>query len=343
MNAIPDLGDLLASLIDGVPWPALLVDDPGNITFANAALLRDKGAAGAIVGRSLAQAFPGVAARLRGNPPWLETQDVAGQDPATGVPERICVRRLALGACITIFSRTDVPESTVDGAQAARLAALGFMVAGVCHEVANPLAAIHSMVQLLQSGSPLSPETIERGLENIASNVKRVIGITGKLNAFSRAGDVEKAPLPLDRILASAQQNLALHPLFRNVDVQRDAAADAWIAGIDHEIEQVFSNIFLNAAQAMNGTGRLFISSSRLAVDRIEIAIRDTGPGIAPGHLPHLMEPFFTTRPVGQGTGLGLAISNEIVIEHGGSLRAENHASGGACFYVNLPLSTPHR
>jgi signal transduction histidine kinase len=115
------------------------------------------------------------------------------------------------------------------------------------------------------------------------------------------------------------------------------------VAGDRDQLEQVFTNIFLNAAQAMNGSGRLVISTRRIAPAQAEVSVHDSGPGIAPGHLPRLFEPFFTTKPAGQGTGLGLAISNEIAAEHGGNLRAENHPEGGACFYLTLPLSQSDR
>ena len=96
-------------------------------------------------------------------------------------------------------------------------------------------------------------------------------------------------------------------------------------------------------AQAMDGAGTVTIESCRLTTGDACVSIRDTGPGIAPGHLARLFEPFFTTKPTGSGTGLGLAISNEIVLEHGGSLDAENYAAGGACFHVRLPLSEADR
>src|SRR5918912_1598250 len=88
-------------------------------------------------------------------------------------------------------------DFALNEAQTARLAALGFMVAGVCHEVANPLTAVHSMVQLLQS-RPLPPETLERGLANIAANVQRVLAITRKLNDFSRVSSAARRVVAVD-------------------------------------------------------------------------------------------------------------------------------------------------
>jgi C4-dicarboxylate-specific signal transduction histidine kinase len=104
------------------------------------------------------------------------------------------------------------------------------------------------------------------------------------------------------------------------------------------QLEQVVLNVLLNAAQAMGGQGRVTVTGERRG-DRVVLALRDEGPGIAPEHLGRIFEPFFTTKPEGAGTGLGLTISREIVHELGGELRAENHPEGGACFVVELPAA----
>lgn len=338
MNAFSDIGDILTSILDGLPWPALLVNESGRVTFINGEMKSRRSVPDGFVDIRLSELFPEYYAALNGNEPWLTAQDVDVVHPPSGVTERVCVRRLPLGACMVICEQPRLREFDPGCAQTARLASLGFMVAGVCHEVANPLTAIHSMVQLLQSARPLPPETLERGLANIAANVRRVLNVTRKLNDFSRTGSKDKTPLCLDRPISEALQNVQQDSLFHDIEVVQQSGQELWITGDSDQLEQVFVNIFLNAAQAMNGEGRLTLAVRRLDPSHAEIVIRDSGPGIAPGHLQRLFEPFFTTKLAGQGTGLGLAISNEIVIEHGGSLRAENHPAGGACFYLTLPL-----
>jgi two-component system, NtrC family, sensor kinase len=342
MNVSSDVGEILASFLDGLPWPALLVNEQGQVWFINKEMKNRGRVPDVISSTHLSQLFPDYYAALCGDPPWLNAQDVEMSHLQSGVHERVCVRRVPLGACLLITEPARARELDLGSAQTARLAALGFMVAGVCHEVANPLTAINSMAQLLQSSTSLSSETLERGLANITSNVRRVLNITRKLNDFSRIGSEEKNLLRLDQPIAAALQNLFQDAQFRNIEVVDDLERDLWTTGSNDQLEQVFANIFLNAAQVMHGAGRIFISSRKLNPLQVEIAIRDSGPGIAPGHLPHLFEPFFTTKHAGQGTGLGLAISNEIVIEHKGSLHAENHPAGGACFYVKLPLHDRH-
>jgi signal transduction histidine kinase len=214
------------------------------------------------------------------------------------------------------------------------------MVAGVCHEVSNPLAAIHSMVQILQSKRGASPDMLEKGLAAISSNIARVLAITRTLTEFSR---VREGPLRTVT-LAQAVENAASllrHRAGANA-IAVDAAIDPEVEALAQpsQLEQVVFNILLNAAQAMDGAGRVTVTGRRRGA-RAVLAIRDEGPGIAPEHLGRVFEPFFTTKPDGVGTGLGLTISSEIVRELGGDLRAENHPQGGACFVVELPAAEP--
>jgi C4-dicarboxylate-specific signal transduction histidine kinase len=220
----------------------------------------------------------------------------------------------------------------VADAQTQRLASLGFMLAGVCHEVSNPLAAIHSMVQILQSRRGVSAETVEKGLASIAANIARVLAITRKLGDFSRVSGDQAAPVRLDAAIDQASALLRHSRFGAGVAIEYAGAPGAAVLARPGQLEQVIFNIFLNAAQAMNGVGRIFAT-----VHGHTISIRDTGPGIPPQHLARVFEPFFTTKAAGEGTGLGLAISYEIVHELGGTIRASNHAEGGACFQIVLP------
>ena len=220
-------------------------------------------------------------------------------------------------------------------AQTQRLASLGFMVASVCHEVSNPLAAVSSMLQILQSRRGVSPETLEKGLASIASNVQRVLAITKKLGDFSRvAGD--PVPLPLDQVVDTAAALLRHSASGERVRVEYRGAPGVKVRARAGELEQVVFNIFLNAAQAMPAGGSIE-AHVHAGAHEIVLSIRDSGAGIAAEHLARVFEPFFTTKPPGEGTGLGLAISYEIVHELGGAIRAGNDPRGGACFQLTLP------
>ena len=233
----------------------------------------------------------------------------------------------------------DTERQTVN-AQTQRLASLGFMVAGVCHEVSNPLAAVHSMLQILRSKRGVSPETLEKGLASIEANVARVLEITRKLGDFSRVAGEARAALAVDEAVEAAIALLRDSPYGQAVAVEYRGAPGAAVRARPGELVQIVFNILLNAAQAMHGAGRID-ARARLEGARIELEFRDSGPGIAPEHLMRVFDPFFTTKQPGEGTGLGLAIANEIVHELGGSIRARNAPDGGACFEIVLPGETP--
>ena len=218
-------------------------------------------------------------------------------------------------------------------AQTQRLASLGFMVASVCHEVSNPLAAVSSMLQILQSKRGVTPETMEKGLASIEANIARVVAITKKLGDYSRVGGEAPARLAIDEAVEAAAQLLS-HEEGVHIDYQ--GAPGVTVLARPGELEQVVFNVFLNAAQAMHGSGTIETRAKK-ENGHIVLAIRDTGPGIAPEHLERVFDPFFSTKPPGEGSGLGLAISYELVHEMGGSIRAANDPRGGALFEIELP------
>lgn len=221
-------------------------------------------------------------------------------------------------------------------AQTQRLASLGFMLASVCHEVSNPLAAVSSMLQILQSKRGITPETLEKGLASIAANIARVTAITKKLGDYSRVGGEAPAPLAVDDVVGAAATLLRHSPAGQDVELDYRGAPGVTVLARPGELEQVVFNIFLNAAQAMQGGGRIDVQAKPNGKE-VALSIRDTGPGIPAEHLARVFDPFFTTKPPGEGTGLGLAISYELVHEMRGSIRAWNDPRGGACFEIVLP------
>jgi C4-dicarboxylate-specific signal transduction histidine kinase len=229
-------------------------------------------------------------------------------------------------------------EKETVNAQMQRLASLGFMVAGVCHEVSNPLAAIHSMLQILQSKRGVTPETLEKGLASISLNVARVLAITRRLGDFSRVGSDAPAPVAVDSAVEEAIALLRHSSCAAGVRVEYGGAPGTAVLARAGNLQQVVFNILLNAAQAMDGEGVIDARAQKTDGRTLALSLRDSGPGIPGEHLARVFEPFFTTKQAGEGTGLGLAISYEIVQELGGTIRAFNHPEGGACFELLLPL-----
>lgn len=337
---VPSLREALQPFADAVPWPVLVVDEPGNVLYLNAAMrllgrsLPDRGS------RHLASLFPEYHAGLQGGPaPWLEPQEFVvsrALGPGVEIRERVWARRLPHGACLIVVDETRLHNLESAHAQTARLASLGFMLASASHEIGNPLSAMHTMLQVLQTKKDATREMLESGIRSVAAQVRRIVAITRKLNAFARVSAEPGVVFAVDSAIAEAAVMLGYDSLGETVQLAHEPCPVAWTYGHADQLQQVFHNLFLNAAQAMQGQGTIWVSA-RLLERTIEVAVRDSGPGLADDVCPRVFEPFFTTKPRGEGTGLGLAISYEIVHEHQGSLRAANHPEGGAVFTLTLP------
>lgn len=230
-------------------------------------------------------------------------------------------------------------------AEASKLAALGQMAAGVAHEINQPLAALRAFadnaVTLLQRGRS---DAASDNLGQISQLVERIAHITRDLKTFARR---HRGPLGQTNPLSALQDTLTLlQPALREARVALELDLPPRCPDIACDaigLEQVFTNLLGNAIDAMRPQpqGRLEISLLHKA-GMLEFRLRDHGPGIADADLPHLFEPFYSTKPRGQGLGLGLAIVQEIVEQSGGRIEAGNHPEGGACFIINWPCeSTP--
>jgi len=325
------------ALLEALPVPVAILDSSDRIVFANAAM-RERATGPADAPRFAAR-FPEYHAALGVDRRTAREVAVTRGANGAAVRARLVARPTPDGLAVTVIEEpASAGLAAFESIQTTRLASLGFMVAGVCHEVSNPLAAIHSMLQILQSKRGASPEMLEKGLASISANIARLLAITRTLTDFSRTHDEPMRPVALAAAVDDAVSLLKHQtgPSAVAVDVRVDEAAV--VLARTGQLEQVVFNVLLNAAQAMNGRGRIEVAATRGGA-RVALAIRDEGPGIPDADLARVFEPFYTTKPAGAGTGLGLAISSEIVGELGGELRAENHPGGGACFIVELPLA----
>lgn len=327
----------LRLVLEALPAPLMLLDEAGEIAFANAAMRSRLVEGGA--SKNLAFEAPEYAAALAAGGPGTRTVEVMRALPGGCRCEILQVSRSPLGTFIAVADRNCPMPPAPANPQTTRLASLGFMVAGVCHEVANPLSAIHSMVQILRSRRGVTPETLEKGLANIAANISRVLTITRRLSSFSRVPGERCVPVSIDAAVDEAAALLRHNPVGASVAFDYRRAPGAEVLARPGQLQQVIFNTLLNAAQAMRGAGRVSVAATVKPESTVELAIRDTGPGIPAERFERIFEPFFTTKMEGEGTGLGLAISYEIVHELGGDMRAANDpATGGACFTIGLPL-----
>jgi two-component system NtrC family sensor kinase len=222
-----------------------------------------------------------------------------------------------------------------------KLASLGRMAAGVAHEINSPLTGIVTFGHLLQK--KFSPGTQEReDIEVIIDQANRCSNIIKGLLGFARASAAEKASSNINDVLNSSLNIVRNKADFFNIKLITDFDESLYRVKADpSQLQQVFLNMIVNAADAIEGKGTITIVTRNVKEDDgrdfIEIEFRDTGPGISDETLAKIFEPFFTTKPVGKGTGLGLAVSHGIVQEHGGTVTVKSIVGEGTSFFIRLP------
>lgn len=254
-----------------------------------------------------------------------------------------------------------VKQRTREVVRSEQLASVGFLAAGVAHEINNPLASIAWCAESLESrvsellgdsgeaqfatgpAAAADVQVIHKYLRRIQDEAFRCKGITEKLLDFSRLGDVERHSTDLNELVRSVIEMVQTLGKYREKHVQF-AAAEAVIADVNsQEIKQVVLNLLTNALDSLDPGGTVRVELKRRG-ERAELEVEDNGCGMTPEVLKHLFEPFFTRRRDGQGTGLGMSITYRIVQEHGGSIEAVSHGAGqGSRLHVVLPLRTPDK
>jgi two-component system NtrC family sensor kinase len=232
--------------------------------------------------------------------------------------------------------------------QTMKLRALGDLVAGVAHEINNPLMASTAMLHVMTGETPSDDVKALRRLDVLERCNERIAKIVSHLRDFSRQSTLERRPisitLPLEDALLITGQQLLGH----QIELRRDIASDLpTILGDPNYLEQVFLDIIANARDAMEGQSDprvLTIRAWRTALHgraAAAVSIADTGPGIPEEAKEKLFEPFFTTKPVGKGTGLGLSIAYGIIEQHEGRIEAEGAPGQGATFRITIPAYEP--
>ena len=224
--------------------------------------------------------------------------------------------------------------------QSEKLSAVGQFVAGVAHELNNPLTAVIGFSELLQSSE--TDEKTKGHLDRIAKSAHRCHKIVHSLLSFARQQAPERKLVALHTILEEVLEIMAYDLRTSNVTIVREFAPSVPAIMADpHQLQQVFVNILGNARQAIEPfqrEGRIVIRTQ--ARDGwVTIEFQDNGPGIRAEHLARIFDPFFTTKPAGKGTGLGLSLSYGLIQEHGGRITARSELGHGATFHIELPVA----
>ncbi len=221
-----------------------------------------------------------------------------------------------------------------------KMASIGVLAAGVAHEVNTPLTGISSYTQmLLEQAVPGDPKTAL--LEKIESQTFRAAKIVNGLLNLSRAGAAggERTTVDLNTVVNDVFSLLEHQFAATSVKVRRElSAVPVEVIGTEHQLQQVFLNLFLNARDAMPRGGWLSVAT-RADGRSIVAEVSDTGSGIPSEHLARIYDPFFTTKTIGRGTGLGLSITYGIVHEHDGSITCESAVGQGTRFTLRFPPS----
>jgi PAS domain S-box-containing protein len=225
--------------------------------------------------------------------------------------------------------------------QSEKLSALGRLVAGVAHEMNNPLGIISSRIELMlgEAEDQALPVQFLEDLRVVHRNVMRVAGVAQALRSFARQSTGERRPVDLNTVVGETL--LLVGKSMSTEDVRITTALDPAlpsILGDANALQQVLLNLLTNAREVLTGGGEISIQTGRDPEHpgHLHLIVKDTGPGIPPAHLPHLFEPFYTTKP--SGTGLGLAVSYGIVQSHLGTIDVHSLADQGATFTLRFPV-----
>ena len=259
------------------------------------------------------------------------------------------IRPRALGRAILFAIERKRAEQMLTNLQhTERLSALGQMAASVAHEINNPCAIaqanLHALKELLEIHAGELPDHLSKEMQEIVdeglAGIERVTGIVRKLNVFSREDHHPHEPLSLNALVEQAcdlVENEAKHRARLELELSE---ADPKINGSRADLVQVLTSLLLNGVQALQGdqADNLIRILTETSGGRARVVVEDTGAGIPEVLRERVLDPFFTTKPVGTGTGLGLSISKELLLRHGGELRLEARSTRGTRVTVELPL-----
>jgi two-component system NtrC family sensor kinase len=225
--------------------------------------------------------------------------------------------------------------------QSRKIAAIGTLTSGIAHELNNPINNIVLTAETLKEDfSQLEQEEAQGLIHDILIQADRASEIVKGLLDFSRSERPEFEPLAISRVIDETLKLVRNQVMLSGIQVERNIPTqEPLISGDRKSLQQVFLNLFINAIQAMPDGGSLHIKVHTQDSQWLKIDVGDTGSGIEPEHLPHIFDPFYTTKEVGRGTGLGLSVTYGIIEKHGGHIEAHSQKGEGTTFTIILPIA----
>ena len=236
--------------------------------------------------------------------------------------------------------RAELEKTQLQLLQAEKMASLGKLAAGVAHQINNPLGGITLFAKLMLEEYDLA-EVVRNDLLRILKDAERCRDTVKELLEFTRQTRHLMQPYDVNEAISRTLFLLENQSLFHNIEIEKQFGNNLPPVQADiQQLNHLFMNVILNAAQAMEGKGKLTVKTSEVSSQKdICIEISDSGPGIPPDILPRIFEPFFTTKEEGEGTGLGLSLAYGIVGNHRGKITARNNPNGGAVFTITFPVA----
>jgi PAS domain S-box-containing protein len=233
----------------------------------------------------------------------------------------------------------ELEKTRIQLLQAEKMGSLGKLAAGVAHQLNNPLGGITLFTRLILEEYNLEDGARE-DLARVLKDAERCRDTVKELLEFSRQTNYMMKPCDINQVVTRTLFLLGDQSLFQNIEIQKDLSPALPLVQADvQQLNHLFMNIILNAADAMAAKGTLSVKSYPSPDNhRVHIEISDTGPGITEDILPNIFEPFFTTKEEGKGTGLGLSLAYNIVENHGGSIEAASKPGEGTTFTIELPI-----
>jgi len=235
--------------------------------------------------------------------------------------------------------RKDLEDAHLQLVQSEKIASVGRMAAGVAHEINNPLAGALIYAELLKEELQDDPKN-QGDIQEVINQTLRCKKIVAELLEFSRQSIGQTSSFSLEYLINQCLNLLINQVLFQDIRVKTEIEPDIpEMVGDMGQLQQVFTNLFINAAHAMEEKGMLKVVANYQPDDsRFVIKVSDTGPGIPAESRDKIFDIFFTTKPVGKGTGLGLSITQNIIQLHGGTIAFDCPPGGGTTFTIELPL-----
>lgn len=341
---------LVESAEDGI----CALDTAGHFTFVNRSLLRALGRRrDSLLAKPFADFLPGDdrAERWRMFVRVMAGERERGEVRFTGargaarvaslIASPLTERGRICGVMAILRDVTDERAMLEQTLRREKLAAMGELVGGIAHEVNSPLTSILAFGQLLQTTHAAGDADSRKSVDTIVNEAKRAARIVGKFLTLARQQPSEKMQTDLNQVLLDTIE-LRRYPLkLQKIVLELSLAEQLPPVWADpFHLQQVFINLLNNAEQALapqRSARRIIVRTERRG-DHLLATVTDSGPGIAPEHLPNIFNPFYTTKARGVGTGLGLSISFGIVRDHDGVLRVRSSPGEGASFEVSLPI-----